>query len=156
MVGDRVAEALLAPGVEYNYGYTYSGHPVSCAVALENIRIIKAEGLVERVRNDTGPYLGERLRTLADHPLVGEVRSLGFIGAIELVRSKKPRRFFEPVGRVGAICRDHCMKLGLVLRATRDTMLLSPPLIWERRHVDEFVELARRAFDLTQADVTAM
>ncbi len=156
MVGTRVAEALLAPGVEYSHGYTYSGHPVSCAVALENIRIIKDEKLVERVHDDTGPYLKERLATLNDHPLVGETRSLGFIGAIELVKTKKPRELFQPAGKVGGICRDHCTRLGLVMRATRDTLLLSPPLIWSRAHVDEFIGLARQALDLTLADSRKM
>ncbi len=156
MVGDRVAEMLLAPDVEFSHGYTYSGHPVSCAVAIENIRILKDEKLVERVKNDTGPYLARRLAELTDHPLVGEVRSLGFVGAIELVKAKNPRALFDPIGKVGVICREHCFSLGLVMRATRDTMLLSPPLIWTRAHVDEFLELTRRALDLTLADAKKM
>jgi putrescine aminotransferase len=156
MVGDRVADVLLAKDVEFHHGYTYSGHPVSCAVAIENIRLLRDEGLVERVHDDTGPYLARRLAELADHPLVGEVRTQGFLGAIELVKDKATRRFFEPVGQVGRICRDHCFRNGLIMRATRDTMLTSPPLIWTHAHVDEFMVLARRALDLTLADVGAM
>ncbi len=155
MVGDRVAEVLLAPGVEFQHGYTYSGHPVSCAVAIENIRILREEGLVERVRDDTGPYLARRLAELADHPLVGEVRSCGFIAAIELVKDKATRTFFHPIGEAGRICRDHCFRNGLIMRATRDTLLLSPPLIWTRAHIDELMVLARRALDLTLADLKA-
>jgi len=153
MVADRVADVLAGPEVEFSHGYTYSGHPVCCAVALENIRILKDEKLVERVSDDTGPYLAARLAELADHPLVGEVRSLGLIGAIELVKNKQPRQLFDPPGKVGVICREHCLYLGLIMRATRDTMLLSPPLIWTRANIDEFVELTRRALDLTLADV---
>jgi putrescine aminotransferase len=153
MVGDRVAEVLASEkSGEFNHGYTYSGHPVACAVAIENIRILREEGIIDRVRTETGPYLAQRLKEFEDHPLVGEVRSLGLVGAVELVKDKAKRQFFEPNGEVGTICRDHCFSLGLVMRATRDTMLLSPPLIWTKDHIDEFMELARKAFDLTLAD----
>jgi putrescine aminotransferase len=152
MIGDRVADVLIASG-EFDHGFTYSGHPVSCAVALENIRILKDEKMVERVHNETGPYLEKRLQELLDHPLVGEVRVQGFIGAIELVKDKKTRQPYQPVGEIGTICRDHCFAIGLVMRATRDTMLISPPLSWTKTEIDEFVGLTRRALDLTLADV---
>ena len=152
MIGDRVADVLIASG-EFDHGFTYSGHPVSCAVALENIRILRDEKLVERVHGETGPYLEKRLQELLDHPLVGEVRLKGFIGAIELVKDKKTRQPYQPVGEVGTICRDHCFAIGLVMRATRDTMLISPPLSWTRTEIDEFIALTRRALDLTLADV---
>ena len=152
MVADRVAEALNSCG-EFNHGFTYSGHPVSCAVAIENIRIIREEKLVENVRDVTGPYLAKRLAEFRDHPLVGEVRSMGFIGAIELVKDKKAHKTFEPLGSTGTICRDHCVKNGLVMRATRDTMLMSPPLTWTKVHVDEFMKLTSIALDATAKDV---
>jgi putrescine aminotransferase len=152
MVGDRVADTLIASG-EFNHGYTYSGHPVSCAVAIENIRILKDEKIVERVRDETGPYLKKRLEELLDHPLVGQIRLEGFMGAIELVKDKKKRKTFEPAGEVGTICRDHCFANGLVMRATRDTMLISPPLTWTKADIDEFAVLTRKALDLTLADV---
>ena len=152
MIGDRVADVLIASG-EFDHGFTYSGHPVSCAVALENIRILKEEKLVERVNGETGPYLEKRLKELLDHPLVGEVRLKGFIGAIELVKDKKTRASYQPPGEVGTICRDHCFAIGLVMRATRDTMLISPPLSWTRAEIDEFLTLTRKALDLTLADV---
>jgi len=152
MIGDRVANVLIASG-EFSHGFTYSGHPVSCAVALENIRILRDEKMVERVHNETGPYLEKRLQELLDHPLVGEVRVKGFIGAIELVKDKKTRQPHQPVGEIGTICRDHCFAIGLVMRATRDTMLISPPLSWTKTEIDEFVGLTRRALDLTLADV---
>lgn len=152
MISEKVAKILNEAG-DFNHGFTYSGHPVSCAVAMENIRILEEEKLIERVRDDTGPYLSKRLQELLDHPLVGEVRNLGLIGAIELVKDKKSRKPFEPVGETGTICRDHCFKIGLVMRATRDTMLISPPLSWTRDHVDEFMLLAKKALDLTAKDV---
>ncbi len=155
MVGDRVAEVLINDGGEFEHGFTYSGHPVACAVALANIDILKRENIVERIREDTGPYLQSRIRELVDHPLVGEVRGVGFIGAIELVEDKDSRRFFEPVGRVGAICRDHCFENGLVMRAVRDALVLSPPLVWERAQIDEMMELAVKCLDLTARDLAA-
>lgn len=152
MVADRVADVLNS-GIDFCHGYTYSGHPVSCAVAIENIRIIREEGLVDRVHDETAPYLTKRLNELLDHPLVGEVRNVGLMGAIELVKDKKTRKTFEPVGTTGTICRDHCFKLGLVMRATRDTMLISPPLTWRKAEVDEFITLTSKALDLTAKDV---
>jgi putrescine aminotransferase len=120
---------------------------------LANIRILREEKLVERVHGETGPYLEKRLQELLDHPLVGEVRLKGFVGAIELVKDKKTRATYQPLGEVGTICRDHCFGIGLVMRATRDTMLISPPLSWDKGEIDEFMALTRKALDLTLADV---
>jgi putrescine aminotransferase len=153
MVSDRVAEVLIEKGGEFHHGYTYSGHPVACAVAIRNIRILQEEGIIERVRSDTGPYLQRRWRELAAHPLVGEARGLGFIGALELVADKATRRFFPSRGDVGTMCRDHCFANGLVMRAVRDTMIISPPLVMDRSHIDELIEKAWRCLDLTARDV---
>jgi putrescine---pyruvate transaminase len=152
MVAEHVAETLNSSG-DFSHGYTYSGHPVSCAVAIENIRIIREEKLVERVQTETGPYLAKRLAELNDHPLVGETRSLGLVAAIELVQDKKSRKTFAPLGDAGTKCRDYGMRNGLVMRATRDTMLLSPSLIWTKAHVDECVKIIRIALDLTAKDL---
>jgi putrescine aminotransferase len=154
MVGARVSEALSSEKAgEFAHGYTYSGHPACCAVAIENIRILRDEKIIERVKNETGPYLKTRMQDLLAHPLVGEVRSLGLIGAIELVRDKNGNKPFDPLGEAGTICRDHCFRNGLIMRATRDTMLLSPPLIWTKANVDEFIELTTKALNLTLADI---
>ncbi len=153
MVADRVADVLIEKGGEFNHGFTWSGHPVACAVAIENLAILRREKLVERAREDIGPYLQKRWRELADHPLVGEVRGVGMIGALELVAHKGSRTFFRNRGDTGTICRDHCFANGLVMRATRDTMIIAPPLVMERTQVDELVEKARRCLDLTAADV---
>ncbi|HEY7754573.1 MAG TPA: aspartate aminotransferase family protein [Steroidobacteraceae bacterium] len=153
MVSDRVAEVLIGKGGEFHHGYTWSGHPVACAVALENLAILRREKLVDRAREEIGPYLQERWRELADHPLVGEVRGVGMIGALELVAHKGSRTFFRNRGGTGLICRDHCFASGLVMRAVRDTMIIAPPLVMERSHVDELVEKARQCLDLTARDI---
>ncbi len=153
MVADRVGEVLEAGSGEFAHGYTYSGHPVACAVALANIAVMEREGLVEKVREETAPHLAKRLADLATHPLVGEVRSFGLLGAIELVEDKATRKHFEPLGRVGTICRDHCFANGLVMRAVRDGMVLSPPLIIETAQIDALVDTARRCLDLTAKDL---
>jgi putrescine---pyruvate transaminase len=122
-------------------------------VALENIRIIEDERLVERVR-DLAPVLKDKLSALADHPLVGEVRSCGFIGAIELVRDKKTRARFEPEGRVGLIARDHCLANGLIMRACWDTLVFAPPFSISEADMDEWVIRLGRALDATLENVS--
>ena len=153
MVGDKMGEVLAKSGNEFAHGFTYSGHPVACAVALANIEIIEQEGLVQRVHDDVGPYLQARLREFADHPLVGECRGVGLLGALELVQDKASHKPFEPVGRAGGICRDHCVDNGLVCRAVRDAMVMSPPLIITREEIDEMLSRLRRALDLTLRDL---
>ncbi|MCJ7599547.1 MAG: aspartate aminotransferase family protein [Methyloceanibacter sp.] len=154
MVGGRVADVLTTMSDDFAHGYTYGGHPVACAVALENIRIIEEEGLVETVAKVTGPYLQSRLAELASHPLVGEVRGAGLIAGIELVEDKALRKRFDPERKAGAICRDFCLENGLIMRAIRDIMVLSPPLIITTAQIDFIVETARSALDRT-ADALA-
>ena len=154
MVGDRVAKTLIEEGGEFYHGFTYSGHPVACAVALENLRIIESEGLVDRARSDIGPYLQDGLRSLADHPLVGEVRGVGMIGALELVKDKDGPVMFKDTGRVGTVCRDHCFNNNLVMRAVRDAMVCSPPLVITRPEVDRLVETLKLCLDKTLADIS--
>ncbi|MBK1665150.1 aspartate aminotransferase family protein [Rhodospirillum rubrum] len=152
-VGNRVADELINGGGEFTHGFTYSGHPVSAAVAKRTIEILRDEKIIERVHDDIGPYFQERLRTLEDHPLVGKVDGVGLIAGIALVASKSPKRFFEKGDEVGLICRDHCFAEGLVMRAVGSRMVCAPPLIISRDEVDELVRLARRCFDLTLRDV---
>jgi putrescine---pyruvate transaminase len=149
MVGDRVAEVLIARGGEFAHGYTYSGHPVACAVASANLRIIERENLVSRVREELAPHLAAKWRHLAEHPLVGEARCTGLLGALELVRDNATRRFFDKRGEVGTICRDFCFENGLIMRAVRDTMIVSPPLVITPAQLDELAEKAWRCLDLT-------
>ena len=149
MVHNRIAEALLGEGGEFFHGFTYSGHPVACAVAIENIRILREERIVERCREHTVPYFQARIRELADHPLVGEVRGVGMLAAIQLAEDPATRKRFEPEGDVGALCRDRCFANGLVMRSVAESMVLSPPLVITREEIDEVVEKARRALDET-------
>ena len=86
---------------------------------------------------------------LGDHPMVGEIRGVGLIGAIELSADKRTRRFFEKRGRVGTICRDYCIENGLIMRAVRDTMVFSPPLIISEPEIDMLVARAKKSIDQT-------
>ena len=153
MLGDRITDTLIEKGGEFFHGYTYSGHPVPCAVALENIRIIEREKLVEKTKTSTGPRLAERLAELRDHPLVGEVRSVGLIAGVELVKDKAKRQHFDPIGKVGTKCRDHIIANGAIMRAVRDTIVMAPPLIIEPKQIDEMIGILRRALDLTAKDI---
>jgi putrescine aminotransferase len=155
LVSDRVADVLKQQGGDINHGYTYSGHPATAAVALKNIEIIEREKLVERVAEDTGPYLQARWRELADHALVGEVRGIGLIAALELIKDKATRQRWVAGGKVGGLCRDFCTANGLVMRATGDTMLVSPPLVISKSEIDELIEKARKSLDDTLAAIQA-
>ncbi|MEA3250397.1 MAG: aspartate aminotransferase family protein [Pseudomonadota bacterium] len=149
LVGDRVAETLIDEGGEFFHGFTYSGHPACAAVALRNLELMEAENVVERVRDDLGPYLARRWVELAEHPIVGEARSLGLIGALELVADKASgARFAKSLG-AGNLCRDLCFQKGLVMRSVGDTMIISPPLVISHEQIDELVALTRRALDET-------
>ncbi len=153
LVGDRVAEVVIAEGGEFAHGYTYSGHPAACAVGLAVLKIMQREKIVERVREHTEPYFHARFKTLEDHPIVGEVRSIGLVGAIEIVKDKSSReRFHKDLG-AGTRCRDFCVNNGLVMRAVGNTMIVSPPLVVEDKHIDELVEKAWKCLDLTAASL---
>ena len=154
LVGDRIASTLVEKGGEFYHGYTYSGHPVACAVALANLDIIEKEGLVDRVREDTGPYFRKALtEALSGHGIVGEVRTFGLMGAIEIVKDKTTRERFPGDGEAAVVVRDHAIANGMMLRATGDTMILSPPLIWTRETIDMAVERIAKALDLAEADL---
>jgi putrescine aminotransferase len=143
--GRRVGDAVFAGEKEYAHGVTYAGHPVCAAVALDNIAIMEDEGLARRAAGPIGAYFAEALATLADDPLVGEVRTRGLLACIELVDDRAAHRLFEPVGKVGQICRDLAVENGLVMRAIRDGMVLSPPLTVTEEQIDEIVAKARRS-----------
>ncbi|MDN3525551.1 aspartate aminotransferase family protein [Halomonas sabkhae] len=154
LVGERVAETLVEEGGEFFHGFTYSGHPACAAVALRNLELLEAEGIVDRVRDDLGPYLAERWASLADHPIVGEARSLGLMGALELVADKATGQRFDKSLAAGNLCRDLCFTSGLVMRSVGDTMIIAPPLVIRREEIDELVELARHALDETARRLT--
>jgi len=152
MVGDRVAQALIERGGEFEHGYTYSGHPVACAVALANIRLIREQRLVERVHDDVGPHLAEAFATLRDHPLVGDAETCGLMGALLLVKEQAGLKPFAPEVSIGMVCRGHCFREGLIMRAVGNRMIIAPPLVITRAQIDEMMGLIRRCLDLTLAD----
>jgi len=146
IICDEVAEVINS--VEFNHGYTYSGHPVACAVALENLRILDEEGIVTRVREETGPYLREKFEALADHPLVGEAKIIGMMGSIALIPDKASRAAFEAdAGTVGHICRERCFANNLVMRHVGDRMIISPPLVISKDEIDTLIERAWQSLD---------
>ena len=154
MVGERVAKVLIERGGEFNHGYTYSGHPTACAVALANIGLIRRERLVERVRDETGPHLATAFAALAaEHPLVAVAESCGLMGAVQLVKHKASGTPFAPELEVGMVCRGHCFANGLVMRAVGDRMIVAPPLVMTRADIDTMMGLIRRCLDLTLADL---
>jgi putrescine aminotransferase len=139
-VADHIVATLREVGGDFVHGYTYSGHPTCAAVALRNIDIIEREGLVERVREDVGPYFAQGLASLNDHPLVGETRSLGLIGAVEIVSKKGTnQRWGGEEGKAGPIVRDLCIANGLMVRGIRDTIVCCPPLIITHAEIDRLV-----------------
>ena len=153
MVGDRVFNSLKEKGGEFYHGFTYSGHPVAAAVALANLDIIESEGLIDTVRNDTGPYLAKALAPLADHIMVGEVRTFGLLACIELVDDKNGPVLFTPTGAMAEVVRDHAIASGLMVRAVRDGMILSPPLTFTHDDIDEVVLKLRAALDKTAQEI---
>jgi putrescine aminotransferase len=155
MVSDRIADVLIEQGGEFNHGYTYSGHPVACAVGVANIRLMQELGLVEHVKDDVGPYLAECFRSLGEHPLVGDAETCGLMGALLLVADKASGTAFSPGLEVGMVCRGHCFANGLIMRAVGDRMIIAPPLVITRAQIDEMVALIRRCLDLTLADAQA-
>ncbi len=152
VVTDEVAATIGEQ--EFAHGYTYSGHPVAAAVALENLRILEEEKIVDRVRETTAPYLHDKWTALADHPLVGEAVVVGMMGSIALTPHKESRAAFaaDP-GTVGQMCREHCFANNLVMRHVGDRMVISPPLIMTTDDIDSLIQRATHALDATFAQL---
>ena len=161
LVNNRVANTIIDEGGEFAHGFTYSGHPAACAVALKNIEIIEEEKILDEVKSKTAPYLKEEWLKLADHPLVGEARIKGLMGAIELCANKETRERFSSEGRftsldeisAGSLCRDLSINNGLVMRAVGDTMIIAPPLIINQEQIDELIIKATKTLDDTLAAI---
>ena len=152
-ISKKISDVVIDQGGEFYHGYTYSGHPVACAVAIENIRILKEERIIENVKNNIAPYLQKRMREFENHPLVGEVRGVGLLVGVELVKNKEKKELFEPTGKVGNICRDHCLNNNFIMRAVRDGMMCSPPLTISKEDIDKCVELFQISLDATLGDI---
>ena len=149
MVGNRVTETVINKGGDFNHGFTYSGHPAACAVALENIRILKDEKIIEKAKHELSPYLQKKWLALGDHPMVGEARGVGMVGALELVKDKNTKTSYPSDQNVGTICRDFCFNNGLIMRAVGDAMIICPPLVISHSEINELIEKAKLCLDLT-------
>ena len=155
VVSDRVAKVLASKG-DFNHGYTYSGHPVAAAVALENIRIMQEEKIVEHVRDVANPYLAKKWQGLTEHPLVGEARLVGLMGSIALTPNKATRaRFASETGAVGYRCRERCFANDLIMRHVGDRMIISPPLVITPEEIDILIERAWKSLDECYAGLKA-
>lgn len=153
ILSDEVFEVMATD--EFYHGYTYSGHPVSCAVALENLRILQEERLIEQVKDVTGPYLAEKWVGLGEHPLVGEARICGLVGALQLTPDKASRATFaEGPGNVGLIARDLCFEDNFIMRHVGDQLIISPPLIFSKENIDTLAEKAWKVLDKTMQAAT--
>ncbi len=156
-VSGAIVDVLKQKGGEFIHGYTYSGHPTAAAVALKNLEIIAREQLVERVATDIGPYFAKALTRLAASPLVGEVRSLGLIGAVEIVSRKGTnQRFTGKEGAAGPFVRDICIRNGLMVRAIRDSIVMCPPLIISHAEVDRMVEIIGKSLQEAESGLRAL
>jgi putrescine aminotransferase len=151
LVNDEIAHVINNAG-DFNHGYTYSGHPVSTAVALENLRILEEEKIVDRVREETGPYLKEKWEALTDHPLVGQASIKGLMGSIAMTPHKESRAEFKVgAGPIGLYCRTRCFENGLVMRHVGNRMIIAPPLIIKKDEIDTLIDRAVKSLDQTYA-----
>jgi 4-aminobutyrate--pyruvate transaminase len=130
----------------FGHGFTYSGHPVAAAVALETLRIYESDRILDHVA-EVAPHFQRRLRALADRPYVGEVRGIGLLGGVELVANKACKRAFDPKHAVGAVCASAAEAQSLIVRPIGDTIALSPPLIVSRAETECLFDRLERALD---------
>ena len=151
-ISKNISDILDRSGGEFAHGYTYSGHPVAAAVALENLRILQEEKIIENVEMSTSIYLKQKWETLCEHPMVAEARIKGMMGAIELSPDKKNRTSFKaPAGSAGLATREICFENGLIMRHVYDRMIISPPLIINKDEIDNLIALAWKCLDLSMS-----
>ena len=155
LFSDRIYDVISVPQAEgalFTHGFTYAGHPVSCAAALKNIEIMEREDLCGHVR-EIGPYFEARLQELLQLPLIGDVRGKQFMLCVEAVKNKETREVFEPDARIGARITRHCQTRGLLVRPLGHMNVLSPPLTFTRDQVDQLVDILRESIIATQNDL---
>lgn len=155
LLSDEIYDVIKKPqakGAVFSTGFTYSGHPVACAVALKNIEIMEREKICENVLA-VGPYLEQQLKTLKNLPIVGDVRGSHFMMCIESVANKETKELIPYEANVGKRIAVHCQKRGLIVRPIAHLNVLSPPLIWTRDTVDEVVSILRSAILSTIEDL---
>lgn len=151
ILGGDISATISTANQEMAHGFTYSGHPVAVAVALENIKQMKQKDIVGKDGAKRAAYFQQAVATLQDHPLVGDARGVGFLGALELVEDKSTRAHFAAERKVAVKCRDFCIANGLIIRAVGETMVIAPPLIITEAEIDELVTKARKSLDQTLA-----
>jgi 4-aminobutyrate--pyruvate transaminase len=152
-IEDDLYQAMVSQSEKigvFGHGYTYTAHPVGCAVALKAIEIYERDKIVDHVRN-VSKVFEARFRKLADHPLVGEVRCMGLIGAAEMVADKKTKRSFDAKKQVGATTVDALQQNGVITRALGDAIALCPPLIISEEQIHEMFDIVEKTIDQTEA-----
>ena len=141
-----------AEGAMFTHGFTYSGHPISCAAGLKNIEIMERDDICGHVR-DVGPYLEEQLASLLEHPIVGDVRGSHFMMCIENVANKETKALFPAEVAIGDRIAAHCQSRGVIVRPIAHLNVLSPPLILTRQQIDTMVEVLHDSIRATQDDL---
>ena len=136
----------------FAHGFTYSGHPVAAAVGVETLKIYEERRILDHVRS-VMPHFQERLRQLGNHPLVGEARGMGLIGAVELVADKQSKKSFDPAVKAGPLAVDLALENGLVVRAAGDTVAICPPLIINYGEIDQLFDRLSLTLDHTQEEL---
>jgi 4-aminobutyrate---pyruvate transaminase len=151
MINDKIHAAIVAESEKigtFGHGFTYSGHPVATAVALETLKIYEEKDIVGHVQN-VAPLFQRRLRALADHPLVGNARGRGLIGTLELVRNKETKEPFNPTNGVAIHAGKRAQAHGVVTRAMGDNYSLCPPLIITEAQINDMFDRSEKALDDT-------
>ncbi|MFT5482108.1 MAG: putrescine aminotransferase [Halieaceae bacterium] len=149
MVGDKIADVLVAHEGDFNHGLTYSGHPAACAAGIETLRLLSETNIIEKVGADLAPYFQGKLKQFEDHPIVGEVRGAGMFAAVELVKDKSSRERLAPDAEAAIFCRNTAVANGLMIRATGDAMITAPPLICSKAEIDILIDRFSQALDET-------
>jgi 4-aminobutyrate--pyruvate transaminase len=147
MINEKIYQALLAESDKigtFGHGFTYSGHPVAAAVALETQKLYKERDLLGHVRRQMGPFQ-KKMAALLSEDVVGEVRGVGLVAGIELVKNKATKESFAPPGKIGRMTTARAQENGLICRAIGDTISICPPLIIDEAQVDELVARLRKS-----------
>ena len=140
---------------QFNHGFTYSGHPVCAAVAVKNLELMEERDLFSEVR-EKSDFFQKELRSLSEYPIVGDVRGVGLIGAIELVKDRSTKEPFDTSLKIGLDLMNRCHELGLIVRAIGDSVCLCPPLVISHAEIEELFHKLRKGLDATQAHATTL
>jgi putrescine aminotransferase len=148
-VSDKIVEVLQSQNVEFSHGFTYSGHPVACAAGLATLQIYRESGIMDKVTGELAAYFGKRWRELGAHPIVGEARTQGMLGAIELVKNKSSKARLAPDAAGAVYCRNRAVDHGLMVRAVHDSMVCAPPYVCSTDEIDLLIDRLSKALDET-------